>query len=83
VRLKGEYYTLLLGEHVPYSFGERCSDKSKCRECYGCFAGCNCGCAVGEQGEEVHIQPITGTQSSTQAASMMAACAFIFHPEIL
>jgi len=20
-----------------------------------------CGCAVGEQGEEVHIQPITGT----------------------
>ena len=61
VKLRGKYYTLLLGEHVSYTFGRRCPDRIQCRECYGCFAGCNCGCAVGEQGEEVHIQPITGT----------------------
>ncbi len=54
VKLNGRYFTKLLGEYVPYSFGQKCSDKDHCRECFGCHTGCNCGCAVGEQGESPH-----------------------------
>ena len=46
VKRKGGYWVLLSGYYVPYRFGRRCPDRMECRECYGCFAGCNCGCST-------------------------------------
>jgi hypothetical protein len=59
VKQGGKYYAPLLGQFVPYGFGRRCLDRKDCKECYGCFAGCNCGCSI-EEAEQIHVQLITG-----------------------
>jgi hypothetical protein len=34
-----------------------------------------CGCALGENGEEIHIQPITGTSPSAGRSRLPVSCA--------